>query len=405
MKKNSLIICFIVIFSISLSYAQNFFSGGGNVKSDNVVKIGIYEPLTGDNEAGGKYEALGVMYANSLTPTVMIDGKKYTVQLEIVDNKSSDTYAPNAARQLVQKGVSVALGSYGSGVSIAGSSVFASANVPVIGITCSNPLVTSDNNHYFRICFLDPFQGTVLANFAMTKYYAQKAFCLAKEYDVYSTGLCNFFMDTFRGNGGITVFEQFGENTTDFTPYIEAAMNSGAEVFFAPVSIEAATHIIAQATKKGMKIPILAGDTWDSSFIANAAKNIEADVVVTTSFVEGGKNAEAQKFETGFKKWLAKNPDALKANGGDDEISAASAMGFDAYYVAIEALKAARSTNGADIMKVLPSIKYTGITGVIKFDETGDAERNIAYVKEIDKQSGGWKFVSTQKASSNFFAF
>ena len=133
-----------------------------------VVKIGIYEPASGDNGAGGKQETLGIEYANSVSPTVEINGTTYDVQLVKVDNESSNDKAASAASTLVSAGVSVVLGSYGSGVSIAASPTFEAAGIPAIGITCTNPQVTEGNKHYFRVCFLDPFQGTVLANYAFT---------------------------------------------------------------------------------------------------------------------------------------------------------------------------------------------------------------------------------------------
>ena len=132
---------------------------------ENVVKIGVFEPASGDSGAGGKQEMLGMQYANSVQPTVEIGGETYTVELVYADNGSSADKAPSAAQQLVSEGVSVVLGSYGSGVSIAGSQYFADAGIPAIGVTCTNPQVTAGNTHYFRICFLDPFQGTVLANY------------------------------------------------------------------------------------------------------------------------------------------------------------------------------------------------------------------------------------------------
>ena len=106
----------------------------GSGKAD-VVKIGVYEPASGDNGAGGKQEALGVQYANSIKPTVTIGDKEYKVELVIVDNESSNDKAVTAAAELVSKGVSVVLGSYGSGVSIAASDTFANADIPAIGIT------------------------------------------------------------------------------------------------------------------------------------------------------------------------------------------------------------------------------------------------------------------------------
>ena len=263
-----------------------------------VVKIGVYEPASGDNGAGGKQEVFGMQYANQETPTVEIGGEEYTVQLEIVDNESSNDKGPSAASALVSAGVSIALGSYGSGVSIAASDVFKEAGIPAMGVTCTNPQVTEGNTHYFRICFLDPFQGTVLANFANENFSAKKAYILTKLGDDYSTGLGYYFKEAFTGLGGEVVEETFQEGNSDFTSYVTSAKNAGADVFFAPVSTEAAALIIEQAAAQGMTTPIMAGDTWDSNVILNAAKGKDVEIYVTTFYQEGGN----ETFDAGIKE-------------------------------------------------------------------------------------------------------
>ena len=127
-------------------------SGDAPSSGDKVVTIGIFEPASGDNGAGGKQEVLGMQYAHDVQPTVEIGGETYQVELAIVDNQSSNDKAATAASELVSKGCSIVLGSYGSGVSIAGSDTFKNAGIPVIGVTCTNPQVTEGNTHYFRIC-------------------------------------------------------------------------------------------------------------------------------------------------------------------------------------------------------------------------------------------------------------
>ena len=362
---------------------------------DKIVKIGVYEPASGDNGAGGKQETLGMQYANKIQPTVEIGGETYTVQLEIVDNQSSNDKGPSAAQQLVSAGVSVVLGSYGSGVSIAASDVFKNGGVPAIGVTCTNPQVTEGNEHYFRICFLDPFQGTVLANFASSELGAKKAYCLSKLGDDYSAGLCNYFKEAFTALGGEVVEESFPEGNSDFTSYVTNAKSQGCDVFFAPVSTEAAANIIEQASAQNLGIPMLAGDTWDSNVITGAAQGKSVEIYVTTFYQEGG-NAD---FDKGFKEYLNSDATALANNGGNDMVAAVSAMGYDAYFVALEALKAAGSTDPGDVMKALPSVNYTGVTGVITFNETGDANRDTAYVKKVNTETGAWDFVAEQKVS------
>ena len=268
--------------------------------------------------------------------------------------------------------------------------------IPAIGITCTNPQVTNGVDCYFRICFLDPFQGTVLANFASKEFGAKKAYCLSKLGDDYSGGLCHYFVEAFKALGGEVVEETFPEGNSDFTSYITTAQNSGAEVFFSPVSTEAAALIIDQAAGNGMTMPILAGDTWDSNVITGAAKGKNVKVCVTTFFDEGAESEAAQAFVSGIKEWINSDATAKANNGGNDMISAVTAMGYDSYFTALEALKNAGSTNPADVLKALPTTTYEGVTGAIAFDEIGDAIRDAAFVKEVDTATGEWKFVAIQ---------
>ena len=372
-------------------------SGEASAPADGekVVKIGVFEPASGDNGAGGKQEALGMQYANSVQPTVEIGGETYKVELVSADNQSSTDKAASAASTLVSAGVSCVLGSYGSSVCIAASDTFKNAGIPAIGVTCTNPQVTEGNTHYFRICFLDPFQGTVLANFAKDNFQAKKAYCLAKLGDDYSVGLCNYFKQAFEALGGEVVYETFPEGNSDFTSYITNAKNANADVFFAPVSTEAAALIIDQASSQGMTMPLLAGDTWDSNVILNAAKGKDVKVFITTFYQEGG-NAE---FDAGFKAWLESDATALANNGGDTTIAAVSAMGYDAYFVALEALKAAGSTDPVKVNEALWNVKYTGVSGDIAFESVnGDAIRDTAYVKTANTETGAWDFIAIQKA-------
>ena len=394
MKK---ILAMVLTLAMGLSLAA---CGGGSegassapaasASGNKVVKIGVFEPQTGDNGAGGKQEILGMQYANVETPTVEIGGETYKVELVYADNASSNDKAASAAQTLISSGVSLVLGSYGSGVSIAAGDTFAAAGMPAIGVTCTNPQVTAGCDVYFRICFLDPFQGTVLANYAKDALGATKAYCLAKQGDDYSGGLCNYFIEAFGEEN--CVYEVFPEGTSDYSTYVTNAQNQGCDVFFSPVSTEAAAQIIAKADTQALGMPILAGDTWDSNVILDAAKGTAVEVAVTTFYQEG---ADAE-FDAAIKAWINSDATALANNGGNDELAAVTVMGYDAYYVALEALKAAGSTNPADVLAVLPSLSYTGVTGEISFNEIGDANRDTAFVKACNTETGKWDFVAQQ---------
>ena len=360
---------------------------------EKVVKIGVFEPLTGDNGAGGKQEVLGMQYANYVQPTVDINGETYKVQLEVVDNRTAAENGPSAAAELVNKGVSIVLGSYGSGVSIAASDTFKQAGIPAIGVTCTNPNVTAGNSHYFRICFLDPFQGTVLANYAYNELGYRTAYTLAENGNDYDEGLAHYFTEAFTTLGGKVENANFPENTSDFNSYITNAVNAGAEVIFAPTSTSYAQLIVEQAAAKGVKATIMAGDTWDSNQILAAAKGKDIDIQVTTFYQEGGNKA----FDEGFKAFLEGSEQNLTDNGGDSNIAAVSAMGYDAYFVALEALKVAGSTDRAKVTEALWKVSTTGVTGAIAFDDVnGDAIRTTAYIKKVNTTTGLWDFVKEQ---------
>ena len=360
--------------------------------AEGVVKIGVFEPASGDSGAGGKQEMLGMQYANAVQPTVEIGGETYKVELVYADNGSSTDKAPSAAQQLVSEGVSVVLGSYGSGVSIAGSQYFADAGIPAIGVTCTNPQVTAGNSHYFRICFLDPFQGTVLANYAFKELGARTAYCLAELGNDYDVGLCHYFQQAFEAMGGMVISDTVPTGNSDFTSYLSNATAIGAEVFFCPVSIAYSSQIISQAAGQNVSYPILGSDTLDNNKVAEAAKGTNVKVIITTFYQEGG----SPEFDEGFKAWLNSDSEYLTNNGGNDMISAVSVMGYDAYFTALEALKAAGSTDSKAVLAALPSVKLTGVTGEIAFDETGDAIRDSAYIKSVNTETGAWDFVAVQ---------
>lgn len=361
------------------------------------VKIGVFEPTSGDSASGGKKEVLGMQYANAETPTVEIGGKTYNVELVYADNGSTTDKAPSAASSLVSAGVSVVLGSYGSGVSMAGGPMFGDAGIPAIGVTCTNPNVTAGNDYYWRICFLDNFQADVLANFAMDKFGAKVAYCLGESGNEYDQGLIAFFKQVFEAAGGTVITDSFPTGNADFNSYLNKAKAEGAEVIFTPVSIAYAVQIIAQADSLGIEAPFLGSDTLDDNMVLDAIAGTDLQLYVSTFYQEGG----SPEFDEGIKNYINTNSDAMTANGGNDTISAVTAMGYDAYYVALEAMKAAGSVNAGDIKAALPGVTYTGVSGAIAFDEIGDAVRDTAYIKTADTANGTWALETVQTGSAS----
>ena len=367
-------------------------SSSDSTSGNKVVKLGVFEPQTGDNGAGGKQEILGMQYANYVQPTVEIGGETYDVQLEIVDNRTTPENGPSAAAELVNRGVSVVMGSYGSGVSMAGGEVFSQAGMPAIGTSCTNPNVTADCDVYFRLAFLDPFQGTVLANYAYNELGVTNAYVLGMLGSDYDQGLVYYFTQAFQELGGTVTAESFPEGTANFVSYINNAKSAGAGVIFAPVSINYAQLIVEAAAAQGYDGSLLGSDTWDSNKVIESATGKDVSIFVTTFYQEGG----APDFDSGIKEWMNANPDALTNNGGNDMVAAVTAVGYDTYFTALEALKIAGSTEPSAVLEALPKVSFDGVTGKIEFDDIGDAKRDSAFIKTANTETGVWDFVKVQ---------
>ncbi|MFV0515864.1 MAG: ABC transporter substrate-binding protein [Aminipila sp.] len=407
MKKVSLLLVLILVVSAFLvgcggNEGTDETSGPTGVTvSGDVIKVGVFEPTTGENGGGGMQEVLGARYANQLMPTVDINGTTYKIELVEVDNQSDKSAAVTAAQSLISKGVVAVIGSYGSGVSIAAGETFASNGVPAIGASCTNPQVTLGNDYYFRACFLDPFQGTVMASYAMDEGYKTAA-VISQNGDDYSTGLAGYFKKAFGELGGtIVADETYQTNESDFNAILTKIKSASPDCIFIPSSINTATLILPQITANGIDAKILAGDTWENAAI------ISKDAVGTafsTFFDESDEsNPVAKDFVTGFKAYLNSDPKNITYNANTDTVAAVSALGYDAYVAIYEALKSLDGKDGEltsiAIKDALVDVSFDGVTGHISFDENGDAIKDTAYIKTVDENSIAnkeFKFIRTQ---------
>ena len=362
-------------------------SGGDSANGDKVVKIGVFEPTSGQNGGGGKKEILGVEYAHSLKPTVTINGEEYSVQLVYADNASDQAKAPTAAQTLISQGVSVVIGTYGSACAIAAGPLFESAKIPAIGTSCTNPQVTAGNDYYFRVGYIDPFQGAVMANFAFNEKGSSNCALIIESGDDYSAGFGNYFRQEMERLGGKATTLEFQKGEADFSTIMASIKSEGYDGIFAPVSIETAAMIISQARDAGITCPIMAGDTWDDISIAQRTGSKATDIYFSAFFDAADTTNEAGKaFVDGFTKWVAEDATRVENNGGvSDVISSVTPCGYDAYMAAVGAIEAAQSTDGATIRDALATLEISGlITGDLKFDENGDAIKNYAVIKTIE---------------------
>ena len=371
----------------------------GTPISGDTIKIGVFEPTTGENGGGGMQEVLGIRYANTVAPTVDINGTTYNIELVEVDNQSDKTAAVTAAQSLISSGVVGVLGSYGSGVSIAAGQTFAEAGVPAIGCSCTNPQVTLGNDFYFRTCFLDPFQGTVMASYAAEEMGYKTAAIISQNGDDYSTGIAAYFKQAFESLGGtIVADETYQTNESDFNAILTSVKESGAECAFIPCSIATATLILPQAQANGVTAHILGSDTWENESIVMAAGAAAEGVTFSTFFDENDESTPlAKDFVNGFKAFLNEDPQRVTLNGGTDGVAAVSALGYDAYMTMYNALAALDGVEGdltsVNVRDALVNVNFDGVTGNITFDENGDANKDAAYLKQVE----GGKFVFVKK--------
>ena len=380
MRKTIRIVC---VALLALSVLLAFGACSKAKTSEDVVKIGVFQPLTGANAAGGALELEGIRLAHELNPTVEFGGKTYKVELVVADNRSDRVEAANAVQRLLdQDKVHVILGSWGSSFSIAGGEVLRD-RVPAIGLSCTNPLVTLGNDWYFRVCFIDPFQGTVMANYAYNDLEARTAVIVQEVANDYSVGLARFFSDNFirlTGNPNAilaTVNYQTGDQ--DFSAQLTAIRTHNPNVIFAPGNYTESALVMKQARELGITVPVIGGDTWETpEFIDVGGERVEGAVFSSFFAAEYAGSPEAKKFLEEYAKRYNKEPAAV------------TALGYDGYLVALDAIRRANSTDPAKIRDAIAKTSgFVGATGITTLDANGDATKS-AYIKAV--QGGNFVF-------------
>ena len=351
---------------------------GGDKKEDkkagDTFKVGVFLPLTGDNAAGGELELRGIKLANKLHPEVL--GKK--VELVVADNKSDKAEAASVTARLIEKDkVVTVLGTYGSSLAMAAGNIVKEAKVPAIGTSCTNPQVTANNDYYFRACFIDPFQGTVMANYAY-KQGARKVAIVQEVSNDYSVGLAKFFKEAFirltNDKNAIIDVSNYQTGDKDFTALLTNLKAKNPDAVFAPGNFTESALMIKQARQLGMTVAFMGGDTWETQeFIDVGGKEVEGCVLSTAFDREKASTEEAKKFLKAYTDEYKGEPSAL------------SALGYDSYLIAIDAIKRAGGTDPKKVRDAIASTKdLEAVTGKTTLDKNGDAIKAavIKVVKE-----------------------
>ncbi|MCD4712511.1 MAG: ABC transporter substrate-binding protein [Clostridiales bacterium] len=381
MKRIALLLVLVLILSIPLTACQS--SDNGNAADSDVIKFGVFEPLTGANAAGGAMEIEGIELAQELYPEVL--GKK--IELVIVDNKSDKVEAANAATKLVdQDKVNAIIGSWGSSFSMAAGPIVMEAGIPAVGTSCTNLLVTLGNDYYFRVTFIDSFQGVVMANYAFTELGATKVAIVQEISNDYSVGLVKFFTDEFVRLTGdpdsILYIANYNTGDQDFTAQLTNIKQLNPDAIFAPGNYSESAMLIKQAKELDIKAPFLGADTWE-----------------TPEFIDiGGDAVDGAVFSTFFDSQVPLTPESevfinAYREKYDKEPASVTALAYDAYILLIDAIERAGSADPEAIKEALAATEgFDGAAGVVTLDANGDAVKN-AVIKTV--KNGEFTYLTT----------
>ena len=336
------------------------------------IKIGVYLPLTGQNAFGGQLELDGVNLAHKQMPEVL--GQK--IDLVVMDNKSDKMEAANAVKRLIDRDkVAAIIGTYGSSLAMAGGEVAELAKIPVVGTSCTNPLVTQGKVYYFRACFIDPYQGAGAATYAIKDLGAKKAAILKEVSNDYAVGLASFFNRSFKKLGGEVVANlNYNADDKDFTAQLTEIISKKPEVLFIPAYFAEGAIIMKQARELGATFRIMGGDAMDNPETVTIGGSAVEGFLHTTfpyDMTMPDMNETAKKFT---ENWKAAYP--------DKEPNVNAALGYTCYMMFIKALEVAGSDDREKVTAALAGLKdFPAVTGMLTINETHDAEMPIGVIE------------------------
>ena len=338
------------------------------------IQIGVLEPVTGADSKAAEDEIRGIQLANKVHPNV--NGK--LISLVFSDDKSDIDAAETAAKTLVDKKPMVILGSYGNVYSLAASPYIKEAKIPAIAITNTNPLVTKNNPYYYRVCYVTSNQGDLLARYLLESDKEKVAGVLLPADNDVALAEATAFSDRMKAetddDDAIAYYEEYTTGQKDFTEVLQKLAATKVDKVMLPGDYTDAANIINQAADMGLKVTFLGDDQWESEeFLKKLNSNVSAQNIAFVQFFSpdnrGIEGEAVTKERQSFLKAYAEE------YGTDSEPSDAMALGYDAYFVAVDAIdKAADDATSEDINAILkdPQYRFEGATGLINFNQNGD---------------------------------
>lgn len=375
-----LILAVITTLMTGCATFNNFKSAffGGDQTQEDTVRIGVFEPLSGEDKAYGELEKKGIELAHELYPTAL--GKN--VELIYGDNKSDIYVAEEVIQDLIEKRPSVVLGSYGSVYSLVAVKYLEEAKIPGIAITNTNPLVTSNNPYYFRVCFVDSYQGVAVAKYAVEEMKVSTAAVMKPVLDDAATAVSQTFSDKIvqltENPYAVVTTQEYTAGDEDFTAQLEKIRDSGAQVVFLPAKISDAATILRQARQMKLSAVFLGTEDWESEeFIKLAGKEAVENVAFSTVFDP----------ESGITEMTDVFLKAYREKYGEDSVpDPAVALGFDAYLIAIDSLNRIGTALNGELLQqsILLEKEFPGASGSITFDNNGDPIKSVVIKKIKD---------------------
>jgi branched-chain amino acid transport system substrate-binding protein len=345
-------------------------SGGGD------IVIGAVLPLTGDISTFGQSskEALELLQ-EEVNKAGGVLGKK--IKFQFGDDQNQPSVSPTVGQKLIDEGAVALIGSVASKCSIALGPVATQNKVPMLTSMSTNPKVTTDGGEYvFRACFIDPFQGTVLAKFATADLKAKKAAILYDVSNDYSKGLAEFFEKGFKANGGdIVATATYNNGDTDFKAQLTKIKGTNPEVLLLPDYYNTVGVITKQAKELGLNATFLGGDGWDSADLTKVAGDSINGGYFSNHYSPEDNSPEVTGFLKAYgEKYKGKDGKALVPD-------ALAALAYDAGKIMVEAIKKAGSTDGDKVKDALKGINIKVLTGTITFDKDRNPVKDAVMIK------------------------
>ncbi len=339
-------------------------------RAEDKIKIGVILSMTGGTAAFGQQTWTGIQTGQDIRSTVL--GKK--VELILLDNKSDKIESANAAQRLIQKEKVVGIiGDVASSNSLAIAPIAEDGHIPHISPASTNPIVTQNRKYVFRACFIDPFQGEVMAKFAHSNLKAKTAAVLTDIGQDYSVGLSNAFGKTFTSLGGQIISRvNYQSGDQDFTAQLTTIKQLNPDVIAIPGYYTEIALIAKQARELGIKATLIAGDGAEAPELTKIGGKSVEGLYYTTHFDEKAVLTPLGKqYVEIFRKKYNRAPDAL------------GALGADAYLIMLDAIEKAGSTNPEKIRDAIERTKdFQAVTGNITIDQHHNAVKGVV-VREV----------------------